>query len=177
MNGNSRSITSGFTLVEILLVILIMGISAALIVPMVGNRDDIVVAAASRKIVTDLQYAQNYAIATRANVYIKFEEDQYSICTLSGTTLTPITHPIEKGPFVVQFGAGGDSNLSRVALPQAAIATKSVLGFDALGTPFAFDSTTQVRSDLTAAASFSMTSGSLTQQINIEPYTGEITVP
>lgn len=167
----------GFTVVEILLVVLIMAISAAIVVPMVGNRDDVVLAAATRKMVADFQYAQNLAIATRASVYIRFQNNQYELCTLSGSTFTPITHPVEKDPFVVQFGADGPANLAKVSMAQPSIATKQILGFDSLGTPFAFDAISLTRTNLAATATISLVAGSYTQPINVEPYTGEITVP
>lgn len=177
MNRTHSTTSRGFTIIEILLVVVIMAISAAIVVPLVGNRDDIVIAGATRKVVADFQYAQNYAIATRQTIYIRFQQDEYELCTLSAGTLTRITHPVDKDVFVVRFGEFGDSNLTRASLPQASIATKTVLGFDSLGTPFAFDAATLTRTNLTAVATISMTAGDLTQVINIEPYTGEITVP
>lgn len=174
---NSIRNTRGFTIIEILLVVMIMAISAAVVVPMVGNRDDIVIAASARKVVADFQYAQNYAIATRQSIYIRFTTDQYELCTLGGSTLTPITHPVEKSAFVVKFGTDGDSGLQRTSLPVPSIGGTSVLGFDSLGTPFAFDSATVTRSELSSSVSISMTAGDLTQALAVEPYTGEITVP
>ncbi len=170
--------TSGaFTVIEILLVVVILAISAAIVAPMVGNRDDIVIAAAARKVVADFQYAQNYAIATRQSIYIKFAANRYDICTLSGTTLVALTHPVEKDPFTVLFGNGGESALARASLPLPSIAGKTVLGFDSLGTPFSFDTTMQTKTSLNAAATVSITAGEITQALRIEPYTGEITVP
>jgi type II secretory pathway pseudopilin PulG len=177
MRSRSIATSLGFTVIEILLVVVIMAISAAIVVPMVGNRDDVVLAAATRKVVADFQYAQNFAIATRETIYIRFQANRYDLCRLSGGALSVITHPVEKSPFTVLFGSGGDSNLSRASLAQASFASKTVLGFDSLGTPFAFDAVTLSRSNLSTVATISMSSGALTQTVNIEPYTGEITVP
>lgn len=172
-----RTSSRAFTIIEILMVVVIMAVSAAIVVPMVGNRDDIVIAAATRKIVADLQYAQNYAIATRQSIYVRFASNRYDICTLSGSTLTTITHPVEKSAFLVKLGEDGDTGLQRVTLPQASIGGKTVLGFDSLGIPFSFDAGTQARGNLNAAVEIPMTSGTQTQTLRVEPYTGEITVP
>lgn len=174
---NSIRNNRGFTIIEILLVVMIMAISAAVVVPMIGNRDDIVLAASTRKVVADLQYAQNYAIATRQSIYVRFAANRYDLCTLSSGSLTTITHPVEKSAFVAVFGTDGDAGLQRTLLPVPSIGGKNVLGFDSLGTPFAFDATTQTRSELNAAVSITMSAGDLTQNLAIEPYTGEITVP
>ena len=55
----------GFTLVEILCVVVILGIASAIIIPQLGTHDDMKVAAAARTVMADLIYAQNTAIAAR----------------------------------------------------------------------------------------------------------------
>src|SRR5215475_9916349 len=54
----------GFTLVEILAVVVILGIASAIIIPQIGSRDDMKAAAAARVLIADLIYAQNLAISS-----------------------------------------------------------------------------------------------------------------
>ena len=59
----------GFTLVEILMVVVILGIAAACVVPQLSSRDDLKTAAAARVVMADLIYAQNRAIAVQQTVH------------------------------------------------------------------------------------------------------------
>src|SRR5688500_3499715 len=73
----------GFTLAEILAVVVILGIASAIIIPQIGTRDDMRVKAAARTLVADLIYAQNLAISTGQVVYIRFDVagNSYSLLT------------------------------------------------------------------------------------------------
>src|SRR5829696_352345 len=81
-----------FTLVEILVVVIILGIAGAIIVPSIGSRDDMKAAAAARVIMADLIYAQNLAITSQGNRYINFDtvNQQYS---LTNSAAVVIQHP------------------------------------------------------------------------------------
>src|SRR4051794_19271606 len=64
---------AGFTLIEILAVVVILGIASAIIVPQIGSRDDQKAASAARVVMADLLYAQNRAIATQKTHYVLFD--------------------------------------------------------------------------------------------------------
>src|SRR3954465_10923815 len=94
---------NGFTLVEILVVVIILGIAGAIIVPSIGSRDDLKAAAAARVIMADLIYTQNLAITSQGNRYIAFNvgAQSYSVTDSAGGV---ITHPVNQTPYTQKFG-------------------------------------------------------------------------
>jgi len=168
---------AGFTLAEILVVVVILGIAGAIIVPQISSRDDLKAAAAARMIMADLIYAQNLAITQQQNRYVLFDLDnrRYSVVA---PDMTVLTHPVTKSAYTVTYGAGGQSGLREMSLVSAVFtaqngSTSAKIGFDELGTPLVYlDGPTSV-----------MTSGTIVVQtgrfrlnITIEAYTGLISV-
>src|SRR5690554_2963790 len=95
MNFTTR-LRSAFTLVEILVVLVILGIASAIVIPQISSRDDLRAAAAARIIVADLVYAQNRAIATNVNQCIRFDADGQQYVLTEAGSLAPISHPVHK---------------------------------------------------------------------------------
>src|SRR4051812_38065552 len=97
---------SGFTLIEILVVVVILGIASAIVIPQIGSREDLNVATAARALMADLIYAQNLAIAKQKSYYVRFYGQNYSVC--DANTLVPIDHPLKPalnaGKYIVTFG-------------------------------------------------------------------------
>src|SRR3982751_6922276 len=69
----------GFTLIEILTVVVILGIAAAAVIPELGTRDDLKIASTARNVMGDLMYAQNRAIATQKKHYVQFSGSTYTL--------------------------------------------------------------------------------------------------
>jgi len=170
----------GFTLVEILVVVVILGIAGAIIVPQLGTRDDRTSEAAARVMMADLIYAQNLAITQQSNLYVMFQLtptfSQYSL--VRSSDMTVVSHPVNRTPYTVVFGTGGSSGMQGITLVSAdfkgqSATTYQTFGFDEIGTPVVY----------IGAGSQALTSGSIVIQagqfklrIDIEPFTGQITV-
>src|SRR5262245_53440741 len=167
---------SGFTLVEILMVVVILGIASAIIIPELGSRDDLRASAAARVVMADLIYAQNCAISKQKKHYVRFLSNEYSVC--DSTALTPIDHPlkpaINNGKYTITFGTGGSNGLDRCSLGTVTIGATTTLGFTDLGEPFAYDGATET--PLTIPATIIVQSGANSLTVQVEPYSGECSV-
>lgn len=184
--ANRRQNWRGFTLIEILVVLVILGIASAVIVPQIGRRDDLTASAATRMIMADLIYAQNKAIAMQCKYCVVFDttNKNYQLYQLANgsTTLTAITHPITKQTYVVQFKATGATpakptkGFENVTLTSASMDGKLMLAFDELGTPYSGDPATPGTLTALAAGAVQITAGNYSMTVNVEPYTGELSV-
>src|SRR5438874_2544168 len=65
----------GFTLIEILCMVVVLGIASLVILPQITTRDDLKVAAAARALMADLLYAQNRSIALQKMHYVRFNNN------------------------------------------------------------------------------------------------------
>ena len=86
----------GFTVIEILIVIVILGIAALTAIPMLSSAGSIQVRSVANMISADLEYAKSLAITKGQKLSVVFDpgSDSYRIEDQSGTT---ISHPVKKG--------------------------------------------------------------------------------
>jgi prepilin-type N-terminal cleavage/methylation domain-containing protein len=182
--GASRG---GFTLVEILAVIVILGIASAIVIPQIGTRDDMRVKAAARTLIADLIYAQNLAISTGQVVYVRFDVagNSYSVLTnpLSSKAKKgdPVQHPITQTDYVTAFGSS-HRGWEQVKIKSAVMNGVDVnfrpeftVGFDEIGSPHVWCYDIDQRNDLNDGTII-LQAGTFTNTITISPATGEILV-
>ena len=169
----------GFTLIEILVVVIIVGIAAAVVVPSVGPRNDLLVQAASRVLMADLIYAQNRAIMTASYQYVNFSgaQQRYSLLTSkpNATPLVYVQDPLKLTNYVMQFASAAQQQLQRCAMGTTSFDGKTCIAFDELGQPYSCDAATGVTSPL-AVGSVVLSCGTNSLTVSIEPYTGALSV-
>ena len=185
-----RSLRRGFTLVEILAVVVILGIASAIIIPQIGSRDDLRAAAAARVLIADLIYAQNLAISSGKGVYIKFEKasSKYTMLTedSNGYPTVVLAHPVTQASYVQQFGdvnAGREDSWETVSIDTVtlngidpAFHGEFTVGFDEIGAPYVWCYDLNQRNDLADPASIVLKAGVHTKTVNVAAATGGINV-
>ncbi|MGA3065309.1 MAG: prepilin-type N-terminal cleavage/methylation domain-containing protein [Tepidisphaeraceae bacterium] len=169
----------GFTLLEILSVVVVLGIVSAIVIPQIGQRGDLQAAAAARVLVGDLTYAQNRAIATGGWTYVTFDTSAQNYTLYGGTqtapSSTPLTHPVNQNSYVMTFGGSGPEALANVTLTSATIAgNASTLAFDPTGVPYSYVPGGAPPAPLSSAATAVISCDNYSVTVSIEPATGDI---
>jgi type II secretion system protein H len=150
----------GFTLVEILAVVVIIAIAAAMVVPRLGSTGDVQAMAAMQETVANLQYAQNEAIVLQTPITVAFDANADSY-VLRDANSTPLKHPITKWDFRVPFRTTRGTD--QVDLMTANFNGQPAVTFDTLGAP-------------TQGGSITLGAEGYTYRLDVAPVTGKITV-
>ncbi len=158
----------GYTLVEVLLVVAILGIVSAAVVPSMLSAGTMGVQAAARIIVADLLYAQNEAVAQQAQRGIVFDvsSNSYRLIdadgkTLSADWLSGKASNDDKGNYIVDFTK--DARFQGVTIVSAAFDEGQTVTYDALGSP-------------STGGSIELRYGSAAYRIAVSSFTGRVTV-
>src|ERR1700722_8944053 len=99
-----------FTMIEIMCVVIIMAIAAAIVFAGMSSQDDLNGESAARTVMSDILYAQNRAIATQQPVYLSFNitnatsagiaAKSYALCgSLATGSVTYLTNPVSKASY------------------------------------------------------------------------------
>ena len=157
-----------FTLIEVLVVLACLTIAAYILMPVAADASASQLRAAAVLLVADLEYAQSESLGhaddPRQIVFDAVDARSYSIAPRS-TPATPITHPVERAPYVTTFGTGRAAVLGRVRIAGHTAGADNRLGFGSRG-----------ELDQTAAATITLSAGPRQLTITLDPITGEASV-
>jgi len=131
---NLRGTSSGFTLIEILIVVGIIAIVAMTVVPMMSSAASVQIRSAANMIMADLEYARSMSISRGQRYSVVFDTtaESYRIEDQNGAV---ISHPVKKGfDYVIDFR--NDGRLDKVDIVDVDFDATSVVKFDYLGSPY-----------------------------------------
>lgn len=165
-----------YTLIEILVVVVILGIAAALVIPEMSGAQSLRVQAAVRSIISDITFAQSDALAMQEERAVVFEVDanRYTLVEVVGGVIDPEANAMfdssaPGGRFVRNLN---ERQFGGSRLTEAAFDGDPILIFDELGSPLASpgDSTPGLGGFIIVQGTDSAF------RINIDAYTGRLTV-
>ncbi|MFC1633897.1 GspH/FimT family protein [Planctomycetota bacterium] len=154
-----RSSIGGFTVIELLVVVVILAIAAMTAIPMMSSASSMQIRSAANLIMADLEYAKSMAITRGQNYSVVFDAaaDSYQIEDQDNNV---ISHPVKKGfNYIVSFP--NDSRLNRVDVTNVDFNTNQRVLFDCLGSP-------------DNGGTVSLQAGNTTATVTVEPVTGFI---
>lgn len=165
---NLRGRIRGFTLVELLIVIVIISIAALTAVPMMSSAASMQIRSAANMLAADLEYAKSMAISRAQYFSVVFDAgaDSYRIEDQYGNVLP---HPVKKGfSYVIDFQ--NDGRLNKVDIVSVDFDSTSKVTFDYLGSPY-----NGTLGPLNNGV-INLQAGSTNTTITVEPVTGYISI-
>ncbi len=151
----------GYTLVEVLLVVTVIGIAGAIVVPQMLQAGEMGVQAAARMLVADILYAQNDAVARQQPRRIIFDapNDAYRITDQNDQTIVASW----KGGGLYQVSLASDDRFDGVEVASADFGGVATLDFDDLGAAV-------------AGGAIELNGPNVVYRITVAPFTGQVTV-
>jgi type II secretory pathway pseudopilin PulG len=160
----------GFTMIELVMIIVLLTIVAVVAAPRLANIAGVKVSATARRLQADMAYTQNLAMTSNQRHRLVFPSTtSYEVRDTSGAL---VTNPSSGGGFSVTTDSGitlswslnGDSALNRG------------VEFDTLGRPYLYAGSSPSTTNI-AAGTVTVTGGGTTRTVTVQPQTGKVSTP
>lgn len=155
-----------YTLIEILIVVSILGIAAAMVIPAMGDTGVLRVQAAVRTIVADINLAQSEAVAhqqPRAVIFFA-DDNRYVVVEVRNGVADP-------EQFIISNQTFGAASMGDARIEAVDLAGGNVLIFDEMGAP-----QLSTNGGVPQTGTIEVRGSGQVFKINIEGYTGRVGV-
>ncbi len=179
-NRKLRIVQHGFTMIELMVVLAIIAIAAAIVVPIASSAGTMQLRSAVTMLAADLEYAKSMAIS-RGHLYaVVFDKnaESYQIEDLSKSVGDPnriIEHPLKGRSFRYVVNFTTDSRLRDVDIVSASFDGVSAVGFDYLGVPYSVPGAGSP-APLLSNGVITLQGGGNRRTVHVEAVTGYISV-
>lgn len=169
--GLFRGRGRGFTIVEVLIVVSIVGIIAAIVGPRIGQTATHTLPSAARLLAADLQYAQLQSIQRAgddlAGVLFFDDGSGYRLGFIDDDITAPMPEPSSHQDFEVRFGQGRAASLDGITISATSLNDETYLTFNVFG------GLEQASSD---NATITLSAQGMSVTITIDPTNGHIQI-
>lgn len=149
----------GFTLIELMAVIVIIAIAAMLAIPMFSSAASVQIRSAADMIAADIEYARSMAISKQKTYTVIFDESAESYRIEDDTGI--ISHPVTHKDYVVNFKT--DGRVDKVNIVDADFASSEQVSFTYLGSP-------------DNGGNVALSAGTNTMTVTVESVTGYVSI-
>lgn len=170
-----RRFLRGFSLIEIVVVLTVIGVLSFAAVTRFADVDGIRLDITARKIQSDIRYAHSLALSAQARVSVRFNVsgNNYAIFREEGGSWIPVVDPLTKGAFTVNLN---DTAFSGVVLARADFdGAGNHLVFDRWGDPYSC-SVTGDACNLLQIGVVGIVSSAGRKRVNVERGTGRTAI-
>lgn len=159
--------SAGFSLVEMMITVTILGIAGAMVMPMLRPNHDAKLRSAASLLAADLDACRAEAVAHGEDPrLIVFDTTAHAYhLAASSDPDTPINHPTSGGEYIVRFGTTDTTQLSGVTIQSVSVGGDDQLGFGIYG-----------QLDQPTDATITLASGGSTITLTLDAPTGEVTI-
>jgi prepilin-type N-terminal cleavage/methylation domain-containing protein len=164
----TRKHRAGYTLVEMLIVVTMLGLAAAMVIPSIASASSLRVQGALRSIVADITVAQSDAVAFQRQKALVFRfganNGRYVVAEVNGSAVDTATGILEDRQLNLE--SMGFTQVTSTTL------TNNTLVFDELGGPVTLPGGTTP----SPSRVINLNGSNQNWRINIEAYTGRVTI-
>lgn len=156
-------------MLELMVVLAIIAIAAAIVVPIASSTGNMQLRAAVTMVAADLEYAKSMSISRGQMYRVVFDSgtESYRITDPAGA---PIKHPVKGSTFDYAVDFRNDGRLSGVDIVSAVFDGTNTVKFNYLGSPFNGND-----ADLNSGV-ITLQAGGISRTVRVEPVTGYISV-
>ena len=167
-----------YTLIEVLVVVVILGIAGAILVPSMGSTGVLKAQGALRSIVSDITFAQSDAVAFQEKRAICFDiaSSSYSLVQIPGTTIDAAANTMYDptrpgGRWIENFVTDNRFGDARIIAADFGAGSRNLI-FDGMGGPIADPSSNNPG----LGGTIKVSGSGATWTISVEAFTGRVTV-